>query len=300
MVSLENRTGYLTGVINNRKLLSFHNLLLNKSSIGSNEEELTELDEIYLKCIHAIVNNDKSMFELFYNKKSKSTPTKESPFVNDDFIIFCFIVGVMKFNIDKKWIKGIIKLRSRSIITIAFENILDENYHSKNGQFEIILMYLKLNAPSQINDDLLNRAYDSIISNVNLFETKNHFLIISSLNAFDLITELKETNGGKEVYYLRKFQAKFLTIAGFLAWFIQSIIFIGILYGVILLASNYPSFKVVLDKIGTALKITGLIGLSQLTNLLPSIKNKTYEFVLLIFGYPRELNEKTNNSQPLK
>jgi hypothetical protein len=146
MVSLENRVDYSLRINQSQKLSAFNNLLLGKTILPLSKQEMNQSDEIYFELVSAIHTKDKATFEKFYNKKNKSHPSKESPspFVNDDFLIFSLIVGILKFGLDKAWIKEIISLRNRNAITITLENILNENYYSKSNLSEIVLMYFQL------------------------------------------------------------------------------------------------------------------------------------------------------------
>ena len=176
MVSLENRSNYLLRINESAKLSAFNNLLLNKSIVIPSEE-LNESDEIYFGLVDAIQTKNQTAFESFYNRKSKSNPSKESPspFVNDDFLIFCLTVGIMKFGLDQRWIKNIISLRSRTPITITLENIVNENIYSKSNLPEIILMYFKLNNQALIANAFLTIAFKSISDNIAIFESKSDF-----------------------------------------------------------------------------------------------------------------------------
>lgn len=109
MVSLENRMGYLARVSENAKLSAFNDFLLGEVNHIAPNHNSNGSEEIFYGVLKAIRNNSKNDFESYYNKKSKSKPSKGSPapFVNDDFLIFSFIVGIMKFNIDRNWINHI-------------------------------------------------------------------------------------------------------------------------------------------------------------------------------------------------
>ena len=110
MVSLEEKSTYQVRINESPKLTAFNNLLLGKPTIQPDIADLKESDELYYAIVTAIQTNDKTLFETYFNKKNKSNPSKESPspFVNDDFLIFCLIVGIIKFGCDKSWIKNII------------------------------------------------------------------------------------------------------------------------------------------------------------------------------------------------
>ena len=296
MVSLEEKSTYQTRVNESPKLTAFNNLLLGKSILQPEANDLNESDEIYYGIVTAIQTNDKVLFETYFNKKNKSNPSKESPspFVNDDFLIFSLIVGIIKFGCDKSWIKNIISLRSRNSFTVTLENIINENFYSKSNLPEIVLMFFKLHNQASITNEFLTTSFKSISDNVALFESKSDFHILCSLRGYDLIIELKDSADGSEVKLLKEFNLRFLTRIKTMAWLVQTIILISLLYGVIEIISFKPEIKAFFDKIGSVLKVFGLIGISQLGNIFPFIRMKLFELMLRVFGYPKDLIKKVN------
>jgi len=299
MVSLEEKSSYQVRINESPKLTSFNNLLLGKSILQPEISELNESDEIYYAILTAIQTNDKTLFEIYFNKKNKSNPSKESPspFVNDDFLIFCLIVGIIKFGCDKSWIKNIISLRGRNAFTITLGNIINENFYSTSNLPEIILMFFKLHNQALITNEFLTTTFKSISDNVTLFESKSDFHILCSLRSYDLIIELKESTDGSEVNLLKEFNLKFLARIKVVAWLVQTIILISVLYGTIEIISYKPEIKTFFDKIGSVVKISSLIGISQLGNIFPLMKKKLFEIMLKVFGYPKELINKLNSKR---
>jgi hypothetical protein len=297
MVSLESKACYQLRINESEKLTAFNNLLSGIPFVSSDNFFSNETDEIFFGIVKALQENNKSLFEEHYTKKKKSNPTKESPapFVNDDFLIFCLVVGILRYGDDKSWIKNIISLRNRSAITVTFENLVNENYSSKSNLPEIVLMFFQLNNPALIKNDFLTTAWKSISKNTALFESRNEFEIVCTLRAYDLIVELKEAPDGSEVDLLRRFNQKFLIRIKVLSWLILSSILIAVFYGGVELVSNYPSVKSFFDYIGSVLKVLGIIGLSQVGNFFPIVRRKSFEITLMLFGYPYGLIEKTRS-----
>ena len=215
--------------------------------------------------------------------------------MNDDFLIFCLIVGIIKFSDDNSWIKNILSLRKRNAITITLENILTENYYSKSNLPEIVFMFFQLNNQNLITNEFLTTTFKSISENITLFEGKSDFHILCSIRAYDLIIVLKESPDGSEVNLLREFNTKFLKRIKVLSWLVQSIILIAIFYEGFEVVSKYPKAKEFIDRIGSVLKVLGIIGLSQIGNLFPIVKRKSFEIMLKLFGYPNGLIEKLKN-----
>lgn len=295
MVSLEEKFSYYSRIKESPKLTAFYNLLFSIPIVAPIQFS-NETEEIFYGIIQSIQQDKKKDFDLNYSKKSKSNPSKDSPtpFVNDDFLIFCLVLGVLKFEYDKKWIKSIIAIRNRNPITITLENILSENYFSKSNLPELVLMFLHLINPNLISNDFLNFAYKSINENTNLFESKNDIQIICSIQSFDLIIYYKEARDGNEIRLFNDFNVVFTKRIKNLAWLIQTILIVLILYYMVKFIAINPQAKTFFDSIGSALKILGLIGLSQIGNAVPVLRKFIYKVVLKLLGYPKEFinNEK--------
>lgn len=301
MVSLEKIFGFQARIETTSKLKAFNNLLLAKP-IHCPLEEQNEIEQIYYGILESIIINDKDKFEEFYNRKNKSNPSKESPspFVNDDFLIFSLIVGIVKYNIEPSWIKKIISLRTRSPLTITLENLVTENYFSKSNLPEIVFIYLQLNKPELINPEFSNTVLKSIFENTNLFESKSDFHIICTLRSYELILELKDSLQGSDVSLLKSFNKQFVSRIKIFAWIIQTIVMISLIYYAFKLITLNTDIKALIDKIGSVLKFLGMFGLSQLGNILPAVKNISLKLSLKLFGYPstlaqRELNKTKSN-----
>jgi len=294
MVSIIDRVSYMERINESPKLKAFHYFLLDKEIPSLSNNSVSEPDEQFFKILSAIQTNNKTAFEEVYAKKSKSNPTKETPapFVNDDYLIFGLIIGICKFGIEKTWIKNIISIRNRNVITITFENILNENYASTSNQAEVILVYLHIYNQSKINNDLLNTAYKSITENTTLLENKNDFQILCALIAYDLIIYQKEASEGSEITVLKNFNQSFKTRIKILSWILQAVIFFALIYGLFKLPLYSPKTKDFLDKydyIPSFLELLGMSGLTFLSNQIPFFKNKSQELLMKLFGYPKEL-----------
>lgn len=291
MVPLENRIDYLKRINENSKLKAFNNLLLGQDFAFSNHQDLNETEEIYFGLLKAIQSSSRSDFEKFYNIKSKSKPNKDShaPFVNDDFLIFALILGVVKFGKDKTWLSYILSIRNRSPLTITFENILNENYFSTSNLPEIVLMFLQIINEELISDKLVNFTFKKITENVGLFESRSDFQIICSLRAYDLMLTLKELTDTSELDLFKKFNDKFVKRIHYLLWIIQLVLFASLIYILLNLPEYKPEVIKFIDKYNYVFTIFGALGLSLLGNLIPIFKDKSQEAIMRVLGYPKEL-----------
>ena len=282
-------------IIDVEQLTAFNNLLLDKVILPISKQDMNQSDEIYFELVNAIHTKDKATFEKFYNKKNKSHPSKgsPSPFVNDDFLIFSLIVGISKFELDKAWIREIISLRNRNSITVTLENILNENHFSKSNLHEIVLMYFQLNNPTFITNDFLNITFKCILEYTSLFENKSDFQIMCTVTSYDFIITQKVALDGGEIALLKQFNSTFLSRVKIIAWIFRTSFLVILIYVAIVLVSKNPEIKAYIDKIGAVLKISGIIGISQLGNVFPTLKRISNEIILHVLGYPTKLINKS-------
>ncbi len=291
MVPLETRINYSLRMTESKKLAAFNNLLLNKPVAYIEALELNDPEETYFGIVSSIQRNDKTAFEKHYNKRSKSNPNKESlaPFVNDDFLIFSIILGVTKFDIEKKWIKNIVSIRSKTPISITLENLLEDNFYSTNNLPEIVLMFLQLSQEALITNGLLDTTFKRIKENYELFESKSDMQILCAINAFDLVILLKESPDGSEISLLKDFNSKFTKRAKILSIIIQLGLLITLLYMLLGLPIYSPATVEILNKYGYIFTLLGATGLTLLGNQLNFISSKSQEVVMRLFGYPQKL-----------
>lgn len=288
MVSLEDRFEYQKRINSNPKLKCLFLFLPGKAIYIPDKVTLSETDSIYFGALKSIQKGKKKDFISFYSKKSKSNPTDEfqSPFVSDDFLIFSFIVGIVKFGLNKEWITRILSLRKRSRITSTFENLLTENYYSKANQPEIIFSFLNIIDSDKVTNELLDSMYNSIIDNESLFDGKNDFLAICSLHAYN---ELIKIRSGDETQLLKSFKNKFLKRIGLLTWIVSTLGLFVVLMGLIKLLSFAPKVETFLDDNDPFL---GVLGLSLLGNMVKKFRQFVFKMLLKTFGFPLGILEK--------
>lgn len=298
MVSIESKINYLNRISESPKLSALNKLLTGKAIAELNDNDLSENDEIYFGIISAIQANDKPTFEKYYNKKSKSNPSKESPapFVNDDFLIFSIILGVTKFSIDKAWIKNIISIRSKNPITTTLGNLLAENYYSTSNLFEIVLMFLQQINQSLITNDILNSTFIRINENSALLNSKSDFQIMCAIHAYNSIILLKEAPEGSEIQLLKSFESRFVRRMKVLSWILQVGLLFGLFYGLLQLPDYSPEAIALIDDYGYLFTLLGALGITFFGNQLGFIRRKTHELTMRLFGFPKGLIKKNKVS----
>lgn len=295
MVSIVDKFSYLNRISDSPKLSAFNQLLMGNTIAQQHGNEVSEADEIYFNIISAIQSNDKTAFEISYGKKSKSNPGKESPapFVNDDFLIFCIILGVSKFKIDKSWIKNIVSIRGKNAITTTLDNLLTENYFSTSNLPEIVFMFLQNINTSLITNDFLNSTYLRINENPTLLDSKSDFQILCAIHSYNAIILLKEAPEGSEIQLLKLFGTSFVKRMKVLSWLMQAVILAGLIYGLLKLPVYSPATVEIINKYSFAFTVLGALGITLLGNQLTFISKKTHELTMRLFGYPKGLIKKS-------
>jgi len=295
MVPLEEQMTYIQRIEINPKLCAFRNMLSgNPIIIPNSDQQISETDKIYYEIATAIQSDNEEKFTEYYNRKNKSNPSKDNPqpFVHDDFLIFSLIIGIVKFNYDKKWIKTVISARTKNAITTTFENIINGNFNHSDNNKSVVFMYFHLINQSEVSDSFINETLESINKNSQLFQDRNDFIIICSLLSYNRIITLKTLSDSYRIGLLNLFETQFLKRIKILAWFIQTVILILLLYGILMLISIKPDIKDFFDKIDSVFTLLGIIGISQIGNVSKWFKVQFIKILLYLFGYPQSLTSK--------
>lgn len=299
MVSLENRVSYIDRIGESIKLKAFYHFLLEREITPLFKNDFDGNEELFFKLMSSIQTNNNHEFEKLYNPISKRNLTQESqaPFIHDDYFIFCLIIGIVKFNIDKTWIQYILSIRNRNSTTITFENILKENYASTSNLAEVVLIYLHILDQSKIDNDFLNTAYKSAIENTTILKSNNDFQILCAFGAFDLVIEQKEASKGNEITALKRFNREFIRRIRILSWALQAGVFFALIYGLSKLPIYSPEVVIFIERYNFIFTILGVLGLTILGNKIPFIKDKSHELLMRLFGYPKKIIKSTKKQE---
>ena len=293
MVLIEKRLKYLAKINTESKLklIAFYSMLKVNPVIYDEDRALSEADEIYYGVINSIISNNESDFLHYYKIRSRSKPSDKfsSPFVSDDFLIFSLLIGIVKFGVARDWINSILSIKSKNEITETFQNIIKEDYFSLSNMPEIVLCFLSLTNKSLINNDLTNRAYFKIKDDFKLFDNQNDFKILCTLNAYDIIIDLKEIPRGSRISLLEKFDKKFNKRITVVFLIIQVVFFYGIISLLISLPNYNPKVIDLIEKYNYVFTFFGALGLSLIGNQVAIYKDKIKELIKMALGYPKEL-----------
>lgn len=283
MVFIENRIQYLKTIISNRKLNTFYSLLYGKCCDLENISDNNEIDLIYYGVINSLLKDNKENFDDNYSKLISRTPNKDfSPFIHDDVLIFCLIVGIIKFKKNKEWITRILQERFVSQTTITFKNIVNENFSSTENLSEVIIVFKFLLKDYDLMQYLLDDTYLKIVDNSELFDDKNDFLIITKLKALDCIILLKNSPDTQAFTFLKKFETTFLKRTKFISTLLYlSLLSILIYYLTVYVWSN-QWLNELFQNLGLVLTI---LGIGLFGYIFKWIKKHIEILVNLLFGY---------------
>ena len=287
MVSVEERILYLNKIQQIPKIKLFSDLLNGKHCI----DNITNIDTSYIGFIDSLSNNNEQKFKEIYNDFSRKKPSSESLWINDDFLIFVLILGIVHYRIDRTWIKGAINTRTTQkpehlSINKTFSNILDDNFQSNENLYEIVIVFQNfLNFALSVEhfDDLYNR----ISSNINLFSSQNDFLVCLSIKAMDIIIVSKDLPNNKEIVNMRDFVALFQKRVRI----ISKVIYILILSVIIILM--FVFWEKYTEFLNAMSLVFGLLGVGLLT-FIKWIQEKINDFILSVLGYSKIFKLKGN------
>ncbi len=117
-----------------------------------------------------------------------------------------------------------------------------------------------------------------------LLENPNDILILCSLRAFDLIVDFSNPVNGGEIYFLKKFEVRFLTRLKILSVVLYNIILLTILYFLVHLVERLPEETI--GKLNLYNLIIGLVGFGLIgSNFIQVIRRKFTKMICLMLGY---------------
>jgi len=287
MVFIEERISYLSNLQRDKKLWLFYNFLEQKKIDVDLNDFNNQTDKDFVSFIGSLLDDNKNIFLSVYNSFSRKVPSINSPWVNNNFLIFIIIIGIYRYNIDKSWIRNVLFTRQtqdeiQSKINYTFKNIITNNLHNTENLLEIIISFQSLEK-LDFNNEEANRLYSQISNNINLFKMSNDFLICASLESFDSIILSKDLIDKDEK--LLQFESLFVKRVKYVGLFIQVIIFICFLISAIYFYENKKEiFNVILC-------FLGLFGVG-IIYFLPKTKNFFNYLLKMIFGHNKIFNSK--------
>lgn len=258
--------------------------------------ETHNANDVAVSLIICVKANNKAHAEQILNQFSKRQINKDSHWIYNNFIVFCIVCAVHKFNLSDDWIKEAINLTYSKANPIdkrikdTFRNILTGNYNSKGDYHQISLVYQFLAKDEKPDDARLNEMYIELWETLFPF-TDDDFLNVISLKAIEIAFLKKALLTPHRFTLMNNFVPIFKMradiIANILSWVFIATVTIGSFYILWLLYEKtniYPLFSKLFFFL---LSISGF-GVSifwgwkkGLSRFIVTLINKT-------FGYPKE------------
>ncbi|MBL0020540.1 MAG: hypothetical protein IPP17_29925 [Bacteroidetes bacterium] len=169
-----------------------------------------------------------------------------------------------KFAMEGKWMASVIDARSRTPTTLTFEGILNNNVLGTNIQPEVRYIFECLVTNDKVNENLSLSAWKSICSNSNLLDSRDDFLSIVRLVAFDSIIERNILIDNARTSLYESFAIKFTKRSKYFAWFLSTGALSFVLFELVTLLEANSTLQATVGNFGTILGIFGISALGQL------------------------------------
>lgn len=270
MVSLIERGMYLNQFGENPKVLAFLGFLFpGNGDMKNQEDSVIDVDTTFLSLINSIMMEDKTSFMDEYKRISQRTPNSQTPFVNDDYLLFIIAIGVDKFKVNPTWFESVLEVRKCVteeclIITKTFQNIVCKNYNSLDNNFSIVTVAQSFLGTSLISNNNKKVCYSSIVSK-RFPKYDSAFLNILDLKAYDILIEEQLLNESSDLFLLKAreefAQKRIVQIANGTYIFLY-IFWVGLVYYI------YYTFPVFQNFIQSSESIFGFLGFGGILALI--------------------------------
>jgi len=234
------RVSYISNLRANEKIDLFHSLLFGSKS---NEAEGGNFE----KLINSIQNSDQDSFKEIHAQFAAREPSIDSPFINDNYLLFLLIFGAKKFECNLTWISKVLELRSTTNddskqISKTFKNIIADNFTSKSNDFGIIMTYEYLIDKKIITWQERQYFYQELVKRPFPFYSDD-LLNLMSLKAYDIV--ILEGDEQRESKYntLLDFESKFIKLVSSYSIVLQVFVNVVLIGAVIYLRNTFPWFK---------------------------------------------------------
>ena len=287
MVSLIDKLAARANHVDKPKVDKFIQLIEGSSNVETGEPG-NNTDKVYFLLVTALSKNEQSTFEKVYSDFSKRRPSKDSPWLSDNFMVLVLILGISRYNIDQEWISQVLSQRDGQnqyfqAINQTFKSLLTYNYQNTDNVTEIVIVFLDfLNRP-QLPHAILNETFQKLSTNPKLLQNRDDFLIVLSLRAHDVIVLTKDTPDAIEAANLKTFKALFLKRIDITRNVIYGLILLMILYFALKYYRNYEGIKDYVNDLGAIFQVGGFALLAGFQ----WVRKKLRIALLALFGYQK-------------
>jgi hypothetical protein len=293
MVPLENILRFQEQISESPKIDRFNKLIRGNRVVYHEESVNSDTDALYYNFLVAIADNNKQLFEKAYTEFSRKRPSPDSPWVKNDFLVFTLLCGIAKFDLDWGWIRNVLQNRTtgsseQQALDLTFRNISNQNYLSRDNLYSVIIVFLDLFNRPQLGKIEMDETYLSITNSNGILLSKNDFLIVIALRAYDIIILSKETPDSTEMVQLKLFRPLFLERTKVFSNIIFYLIISLMVFKGAAVMQNHSNIKSIISDLSSLITI---IGITVVGGILLFMKNRIVDLIKWVFGYSKIFND---------
>lgn len=276
------RVSYIDSLRENEKINSFHTLLFGGKP---NRKDNTDFNELIL----SFQNNDQESFSRIIAEYEAREPSVDSPFVNDNYLLFLLIFGAKKFDCDLTWISKILEIRISTnddyrLISTTFKNIIQDNFKSTSNDFGIIMNYENLIGEKLITWEERKRFYEELVTRPFPFYSDD-LLNLMALKAYDIVILEGDEKRESKFNALQGFETRYLRFVDMYSLLLQWITIV-LLVGVFMY--SYYEYTWLKNLVNDNSVFAGLLGFGGLTATFlfkGKLRNIFKSLLFKIWGY---------------
>jgi len=293
MVHIEIQYEYLKKIRQSPEISPLIDIIINESKSAVFQNNNSNAFSVAYDLFVCVQNNRRDKAIEIYDSFSKRHPSKETPWVYNEFVLFSLICAINKFNLDKKWLESVLDLQGQStdeerrIILSSFRNILAGNFNVKQDFHQISLVCQHYIGLQNYQVDRI----DKMIKNLWLKDFPFHssdFLNVISLKAIQIAFDSKGLLSPQEFQDSKVFVNKFVKrteiIGKVIVWLVLLSVF-SILVAVGWHYYNSQDNKSVWSRIMNFATGTLGVGVIAIFTLRKKIEGIVIKFIRVIFGY---------------
>lgn len=196
MVFVEIKSAYFDSFQSSPGMIKIIEFIINQQNYEGAELAPGSLEYCVNSLINSILLNDESSFKQIEDTYKRKKPESNSPWINNNYLIFFLLIGQEKFQTDKTWLKNALEVRSDNdnegkLVLEFFGLIISKAIFQKGQVAPLQLVFIYLTEPTTLTTEKVDIALYELnrISKFPCFDFE--FLNILYLGAFNAIIASK-------------------------------------------------------------------------------------------------------------
>lgn len=213
MVFIELKSSYIETFSSSPEMMNVIDFIVNQKSNVSPISEQGGLDQSVNSLIRSIVDKENDAFSQIEDSYKRKNPDSNSPWINNNYLIFSLLIGQGIFGRDSQWLKTAIAVRKRSdeesgIILDFFNCIISNSAPPAGPLCPLYLTYVYHVEQDSITSAIANEAIIELnkVKTFPLFQ--NEFLNLLYLGAFQAVLISKDIINLNLNHRVREFRLK--------------------------------------------------------------------------------------------